>query len=129
MRTSDTKRELIPSACATAGMRSASGFGSCVFAMGETGVTRLTVIGTELPFVANAPFALGLVVVTVMVAVVEPIGKVVGSMRMLTGSGPPSGGRVPLDGVTISQGASTAMLNVSPASACLPAAKKFALTL
>src|SRR5204863_115706 len=47
----------------------------------------------------------------------------------LAGSALPSVGSVPEEGVTTSHGASTAMLNVSLASACLPAGGKFAFTL
>src|SRR5438067_8542516 len=130
MRTSETKRELMPSAWATAGMSNASGLGSGAFGMGETGVTRLMVMGTELDLLPNAILPAPLLVVTVMVAVVEPIGRVVGSRRMLTGSGLPSMGSVPEEGVTTSHGASTVMVNVSLASACLPAGVgKFAFTL
>src|SRR4051812_21853165 len=121
-RTSLTKREPMPSACATAGMRSALNplFGS--FGVGVTGVTTLTETGTLIgaggsPSAPVLP-APGARLMTI-IACVEPVSNCDRSMVAVTVA--PSAGSGPLDGEMVMNGLSEAAVNVSPvASAVFP---------
>src|ERR1019366_5175164 len=102
---SDWNFELMPSACATAGMMSASG-GGPLLAIGETGCTRLTETvvfdggvvpsATRLPAPDAAPNAI------LTAPLLVPTGKP--SVFAVTFSVVPSAPTVPLDGETVRHG-------------------------
>src|SRR5438309_5963362 len=122
MRTSLTKREPMPSACATAGISSAlnPAFGS--FGVGVTGATTLTETGTLIgaggsPSAPTLPAAGARLMVTL--ACVEPMSSCERSMVAVTVA--PSAGSGPLDGEMVMNGLSDAALNASVArGAVLP---------
>src|SRR5438094_5646809 len=104
---SDWNFELTPSACATAGMMSASG-GGPLFAFGATGCTRFTeIVVVDDGLVSSAtrlPFALPDADpnVTLTAPLLVPTGRP--SVFAVTFSVVPSAATVPLEGETVSHG-------------------------
>src|ERR1041385_1635169 len=100
MRTADWKVELMPPACATAGMMRASG-GGVFFEPGEIGWTRLTltVVDVDVEF---APMRLGAAKSTEIAAVLVPTGRPLVFAVTVSVSVLPV--VVPLDGVTLTHG-------------------------
>src|SRR5438067_10364906 len=123
MRTSDWNSELMPAACATAGMISASG-GGPLFAVDVTGAVRLTetvVVDVGVPSrgATCLPEALA-PNVTSTAPVLVPIGSPFGSAVTLRVM--PAAGTMPDDGVTVSHGTFAVAVNGVPsAAAMLPA--------
>src|ERR1700686_5078801 len=116
-RMSDWNFELMPSACATAGMMSASG-GGAFFAVGATGCTRLieTVV-VDGGFVSSATRPCWLAAApkgTLTAPLLVPTGRPFGVA--VTVSVVPSAGTVPLDGETVSHGWFVVAVKVSPAA-------------
>src|SRR6266542_1840127 len=104
-RMSERHCELTPSRWPTEGMISEFADAE-VFAVGETGVTRLMETGTAVDVAFGAmPPPLGAPMVTTSVPVAVPFGSVDGSA--LISKSMPEGGRKPLAGVTLSHGLST----------------------
>src|SRR4051812_5688211 len=124
-RTSERHWELTPSRWPTEGMISELAEAE-VFAVGETGVTRLMETGTALDVTFGAMPPLGAAMVTKRVPVAVPFGSVDGSAPISKSM--PEGGRTPLAGVTLSHGLSTAAVKgkVPPA---MPSKWSFSMTI
>jgi hypothetical protein len=119
MRTSDSNFELMPSACATAGMISASGGGVL---LGITAIGATLLVATVIVDVGAAAcvdgcpaFALFEPNVSVMPPRLVPMGRPFGSAT--TVSVVPPLGTVPCDGVTVSHGWFGVAVKLWPASA------------
>ena len=121
MRTSDWNCELMPAACATAGMISASG-GGPLFGVDETGWVRLTetvVVDEPVPSRGEIrPFDELLVErLTSTAPVLVPTGNPFGSavtVRVM-----PPAGTVPDAGVTVSHGTFVVAVNDVPSAAAM----------
>src|ERR1700736_5721530 len=119
-RMSDWNLELMPSACATAGMMSASG-GGPLLAVGATGCTRLTETVVDDEGLVSSGLRLEAPDAEPNVTVTAPLLVPTGSPSVfaVTVSVVPSGGTVPLDGATLSHGWLVDAVNVSPAVAAI----------
>src|SRR5439155_19833145 len=122
--TSDWNCELMPAACATAGMIKASG-GGPLFGVEETGATRLTEMVVVDPGVPSRGAmrlfdALLTPKLTSTAPVLVPIGNPFGSA--VTSRVMPPAGTTPDDGLTLSHGTCVLAVNDVPSAADRPLA-------
>src|SRR5260370_32720939 len=109
----------MPSACAIAGTRTVLGGAFASFGTGVTAVTRLIETGTVVVVVPRTPLLDTCAFVTLTVASVDPIPRVVVLIVKVTVA--PSVGREPLTGLTVMNGLAAGTLKVSSvSSASLP---------